>query len=576
MGKAVPTSQILRPEDFKGDMANLSAFVQREITAAENARRPLEQRWAVSEQIYRMEPDSAGTEIIEGLQVQPDSIGREVCQRIATATRTALFSPSPIMQALPDGDTLVESEELEKGMQTLIERMKLDEAFKRSLLQTTLSNAAILRVRPTSKGEIVSERIHPQDFIVGPNYDIDLKDAHLTGHRTYMAGWRISEAMNNPDPAQKWRECDFTSSSPESTDKVNSSSTLVNSMPNQFGESESYQLTQVFECIMRLPVERDKKVTMEMWLLVHLPDSQQTVFARPYTLSRPWYFDIRFEREEGRWWPKTSVMSTIQGYCNDMTDLKSCIVQGAQYKAFPPVVVSGGGFKDKDQFIKPGHMYLFDQDVQSTTIDSGVDIADCLTARQELRQNVFGMTGISQMGTGQELKSGATATEAGQLAAVQQQSENVYAQQAAFTLEEISLMIQEYCQLYPATINSFYKDALTEAFWDSVDTPVRWASSGKSADNSPSALLAKFDRLFLLAQDPEFGMVKHELASALISALQLPIEKEKLQYSEDQVKTMLEMYRAQVQEQQMASSAPPQLGGASAPVAATDMPMMAA
>lgn len=570
----VPATQILEPSDFTGDMQRLSDFVQREVSAAENCRRPLEPRWRVCEQLYRMEPNSAGDEIIEGVEIHPDSIGREVCQRIAISTRTALFSASPIMQALPDGDTLVESEDLEKGMQVLMERMKLDEAFKRGTLQATLSNAAILRVRVSSRGEFVVERIHPQDFVIGPNYDIDLKDAHLAGHRTYMAAWRVAEAMQNPNKDQRWRECDFAvPSSPESTD-ITRSTPMTRTITNQFGEAEAYQLVQVIECIIKLPVRRDKRVTMESWLVVHLPDAQQTVFARPYTLSRPWYFDIRFEREDGRWWPETSVMNTIQGYCNDMTNLKNTVVQGSQLKAFPPVIIAGGGFKDKDVIYKPGHFYIADQAVETTIIDSGVDISGALAAMDSLQNKVFGMTGISQLGVGQQLNSGTSATEASTLAAVQQQAENIYAQQAAFTLEEIAQMIQEYCRLFPAVINEFYRDSLTDAFWDAIEVPVRWASSGKSADNSPAALLAKFEMMFQWSQDPAFGFIKHELGSALISALQLPIEKEKLQYTEDQMEAMMQMYQMQAQ-QQMAPGPAPSLAGAGAGVAANDMPVAA-
>lgn len=562
------------PDDFKGDMQNLSAFVSREVSAAENCRRPLEPRWRICEQIYRMEPNCAGDEIIEGMEVQPDSIGREVCQRIATATRSALFSASPIMQALPDGNTLVKSEDLERGMQTLIERMGLDTDFERSLLQTCLSNAAIIRCRVKSTGEIISERIHPQDFVIGPNYDIEIKDAHLVGHRTYLAGWKIVEAMQNPDKAARWRTVDFSAGSPETTDRMRTAP-YAKSLTNQYGETQLYQLTQVMELIVKLPVKRGKKVEMEPWLVVHLPDQQQTVYAVRYPLSVPWYEAIRFERETGTWWSETSVMNTIQGYCNDMTNLKNTAVQGARYKAFPTVIVSGGSFKDRDIITKPGHVEIFDQPVEVTVVQTGVDIGECMAARSELRENVFGMTGISQLGTGQQLKSGTTATEASELASIQQQAENVYAKQAAVTLESICAMIQEYCQLYPATINEFYGDALTDEFWASIETPVRWTSSGKSADNSPAALLAKFQMMHEWSQDPEFGFIKHELGSMLISALQLPVEKEKLQMTEDQVQMMLEMYQQQAMQAKAAQSGMPDLGGAGAGIASGDMPVAA-
>ena len=107
--------------DLKRGSSALALFVCGEIRSAEDARDGLKDRWAQNEKVYRNDPDIAGVQLYDNFEPRTVPVLSPRINRIVNVTMSAVTSPSPWVQAIPDDGNQSRAGDLESGVQTLME-----------------------------------------------------------------------------------------------------------------------------------------------------------------------------------------------------------------------------------------------------------------------------------------------------------------------------------------------------------------------------------------------------------------------------------------------------------------------
>lgn len=93
-----------------------------EVQDAIDARRALKARWDQNEQVYRNEPGIAAVRLYDNFEPRTVPVLSPRINRIVNVTVAAVSAPNVWVQAVPDDADLQQANELEHGMQTIMER----------------------------------------------------------------------------------------------------------------------------------------------------------------------------------------------------------------------------------------------------------------------------------------------------------------------------------------------------------------------------------------------------------------------------------------------------------------------
>ena len=280
-------------------------------------------------------------------------------------------------------------------------------------------------------------------------------------------------------------------------------------------------------------------------------DSNSVVLSKePYIYSRPWYFDVRFHDEEGKWWPANSVAQNIVGLCFLQSDMFNLLVAGSMATCVSPTVISGGTLGKAVNTLSLGHVYQSNHDLKVQQIPLTFDPKAMPLAMQFLDDAIEAQTGVMDHRIMQADRKSGDVT-ARQIAAEQtaaSENEGAYPTFAADTMEQMARMWMEYVQNHASVLRAVYAGALPQEFYGKARNRVRWVATGKSPGNSPDFLIGKLQALYTMSRDPMSAYHPQRTETALGGAMQLPINMEGIQ------KTSEEMAQAQAAAAAMAQS----------------------
>jgi hypothetical protein len=489
-----------------------------ELQDAIDARHGLKQRWEQNEQVYRNEPGIAAVRLYDNFEPRTVPILSPRVNRIVNVTMTAVSSPSVWVQAVPDDADLQQANELEHGMQTIMERAGFLRLLRRALTTTALCGVGIVRARMTGEG-IKLDHVHPNDFVVAPTYGLDLKDTSLVGHRFYIPVWKLEERIKSgayPLVAKTETTAKFAGTDPDN---------------DPSGRDPSYDLTQntqdmveLFEVLVRLTVEGRTK-----WhRAVVSPTANRVLLIEPYPYDRPWYADLRFHDEEGKFWPSSSVAQNIVGLCLLQNDMFNLMVAGSMATCANPVVISGGSLGKKIKAINLGHLYETAYDVKVQEIPIRFEPGAMPSVMDAIDNQIDAQTGVSQLSIGQEFLQNQTATAANALIAATKENESAYAAFAADFIEGVWAFVHSICRTHASLVRQVYKRALSDSFFESLSAEVRWQSAARTPGSAPAMMLQKLQLLLELAAEEGSGYDYRRVEDAVVDAMRLPLNTQRL------------------------------------------------
>lgn len=482
-----------------------------ELQSALGARKALIARWEQNERVYRNEPGIAAVRLYDNFEPRTVPILSPRINRIVNVTMTALSSPSAWVQALSDDGDTDAATELEVAMQTVMERAGFLRMLRRVLTTTALCGVGIVRARMTQEG-VKLDHVHPNDFVVAPTYGLDLKEASLAGHRFYLPLWKLEERVRSGAYPLLEKGADLNKLSSADPDAEPSGRN-----PDYDRTQSDADMVELFELLARLTVDGETK-----WhRCVVAPTANKVLLIEPYPYERPWYFDMRFHDEEGKWWPSGSVAQNIVGLCLLQNDMFNLLVAGSMATCANPVVISGGSLGKKLKSINLGQLYETQYDVKVQEIPIKFDPGAMPKVMEALDDQIDAQTGVSQLSIGQEFLQSQTATAANALITSTKENEGAYSAFAAEFVEGVWAFVQSLCRAHASLVKKAYGLGVPDAV-------VRWRAAGRMPGAAPALLMQKLQALLKLAQDENTGYDYKKVEDALVDAMQLPVNTQRL------------------------------------------------
>jgi hypothetical protein len=475
-----------------------------DLQLALDARHGLKARWEQNERVYRNEPGIAAVRLYDNFEPRTVPVLSPRINRIVNVTMSAVSSPSVWVQAL--GDDHDAAAQAEIALQAAMERAGFLRLLRRALTTTALCGVGIVRARMTEQG-IKLDHVHPNDFVIAPAYGLDMKDASLVGHRFYLPLWKLDERIKRGEYAlgKGLRAKDFAQTDPDDDPSGRD--------PAYDRSLNKTEMVELFELLVRIEGKWHRAVVSYL--------ANRLLLLEPYPYDRPWYHDLRFHDEEGKWWPSGSVAQNIVGLCLLQNDMFNLMVAGSMATCANPVVISGGSLGKKIKTINLGQLYETAYDVKVQEIPIHFEPGAMPDVMDVIDNQIDAQTGVSQLSIGQEFLQNQTATAANALIASTRENEGAYAAFAAEFIEGLWAFVHALARHHAALFARVY--GLHASSAAAIKADVRWQCAARSPGAAPASLLQKLQLLLQLAREEASGYDYRRVEDAVVDAMQLPV-----------------------------------------------------
>lgn len=514
------------------DTRRLSSLLTDLLQSAYDARRGLKDRWELNEKVYRNDPSIAGVRLFDNFEPRALPTMSPRIKRIVNQTIASIEGPGTWFQAVPDDGDADYAEGLEKAVQICLERSKFIRTLRRALTTASLCGVSVLRARMSEYG-LVIEHIHPNDFVVSPTYGLDLMDAHLCGHRFYVPRWKVEERVKNglydlvDDKTAKRASATDPDDDPSGRDPD-----YDNSLADARTTHGEWELVELWELIVRLEIDGKPG----MYRIVYSDQDRQLYQLEAYPYDRPWYFDMRFHDEEGKWWPSTSVAQDIVGICLQKSEMMNLMAAGSMATVANPVVVSGGSLGKKLKSLSLNQIYETPYPVQVQEIPLRFDPKAMPLVLQYIDQSIEAQTGVSDNRLNANSFQGerVTAREVSAIEQAASQNEGSYAEFLANLVEQVAAFVQQLMWRHPSAFQNSYP-SIDPLLIKNAKRPVRWQVTGHTASNAPNIVLGKLQAMLSLAAQPMSAYSYERVEKAVVQAMVLPMNTQKLEKTPEEL-----------------------------------------
>lgn len=494
-----------------------------QIHAGLEAKGTLPQRWQQSEALYRNEPGASGIQVIEGVKPLHIPLIQPQIDRITSSVFETLTAQYPMMQAIAEAGEQTQADHMERLIQVMLDRAGFERIFPNVLRTAALCGIGIVRLTLTGGG-VRMEPIHPNDFVVYPHTFTELSRAKTVGHRFFLTGAEVDQLVKSghykqPDPQASTDPDEHASGRNPAYDLDTSHSPI----------DREDELIELWEILTQLQIG-NKLTTCRA---VVEPAGVQLLALEPYPYNQPWYVDVRFADEWGKFWPAGSIAQNLKDIQFLYSDLHNVMIWGSLVAAFPAMLLTGGSLGDKVRNYGPAQIIETPGAVQLQTVPAQFQAGAIPGMIEQVEKVAETVTRVSRIGLGRQLRSNTTATEAASIVRVQQQGEQQYLAFAAQSVRSMCDLCQEFVRVHAGPMASIYRQEDPANLAELSSHPMRFEVTGRTQQNLPDALLEKLRFLLELAQDPNSGLDRTNVIRAIMNALQLPTGIEKLVQSQE-------------------------------------------
>lgn len=513
-------TKIQLPEGVKkDDLVTLGSDICREIQSSISMLGSLPDRWKKNEAIDKCDPTAVSTDFVEGSSTYPMPLATQRNDRIAGSVFDAITGLDPWVQCIADDDNLAEiADKVEKDLHFLAIKSGLETPLYQSLRAACNTNIALMRCCvDEEKGLFTFHTCHPQNFIAYPCNSARIEDLKTVGHRIRKMEWEVKkkqdegEYLEGPITSgekvdQPWDEAGRS----DSFDKVETE--------NYANSDDEPVILYEFETRRIWKGELRKfrgLVVFATQLILEIEDLE-------YTRTR--WQDLRYDPEDGRWWPASSPTQRMQGLQIAYTDCINTVLQGAKAAAGPPIGVRGGNATNqKLTTYKPFSLIELaaNQELQPISISFRGEYLMGLA--ESFERQADGVSRISSVGMGQESSGNKTATEIAGVLEGQRQGEGMYLSTASYGVEALWALMFEYYQYHFDDFKVRWGDALQIKDKSEIETvTLRFEVTGRSGSNNPATVAQKMQMLLQLAMNPQSVLDFREVEKATVNALKVP------------------------------------------------------
>lgn len=508
MSKFLFEEKDLKPESDRFDA--LGSYIDHMLRDGIEARQKLEPRWEIQRDMYNNKEGCSGVkQIVKGVPVRHFPLVSPRVDRAANSVYQQVTAPKPWFSAVPDGREQERADDLEEGIQNVLEMVGFNRQLKLSLKETGKYGQSILWA-PVDKNGIKAKVIDPKDFVAFPTFDRELRDADLAGHKYRCPVWKIKADQES----KRFFEFTIGGDSQSEDDADNPS----------ISDQEKVDL---YDLIVRIPIKTKDGEEMRRYRVIYAESEQKICLIEPYELSRPWYFSVTFHPEVNQFWVEDSIAYRLQGLQHDYTTFGNAMLVASMMQAGAPVIINNGELKSKLQEYGFASIITTSADAKAEKLELGTKLDVLPAVMEKIEQLADAACGVNQLGIGQELEPNTTATQTTILAQSLQQSENSFAAEYAVGLEEMLAFIHELFISYNKTLRKAYPK-LGRDFWASLMTPVTWTVTGKSSEASPQVAMEKAAMVLAQAEKPNSRLNYAEAEKLFVQTLRLPVDTEAL------------------------------------------------
>ena len=329
------------------------------------------------------------------------------------------------------------------------------------------------------------ETIPTEDFVVYPSYCADVNQAILCGH----AFWQSLEDIRAKQANGRYFD----------DEQIGSEVSAINDKPETIVAEAGHGGIKCYDVLVRLHSEKENKETRYRVTLSYT--DPKILDIEEYTLPGVWYVSPAFRFDVGRFCPRRSIadrMVEIQTIANDAATL---LILGNAANAFTNVAVSGNVGQSSTQKTGIATFTFFKGNPNFTAIPANFRGEALIGLLNKCENVADAVSRFSQLGLGQSLKSGATATEANAL--MQGQSAGITEYTATFSLELARMADLARILLYMNwdTFYAVHGSVLPKSF--DKETLLKHCIvevNGKSPIDTPQALVQKLKMIPEAAQ----------------------------------------------------------------------------
>jgi len=210
------------------------------------------------------------------------------------------------------------------------------------------------------------------------------------------------------------------------------------------------------------------------------------------------------------------------------TTMHAVMEQGSMIAAFPPIVITGGRLSKKFKTYKVAQLIESDVPINAQGVPQQFNPGLIPAMIKMLEEEADTLLGITQLGIGQDLKQGTTATAAALLGQSQRMSQSGYMSRYAEATEPLLAYLHELGKAHYETIEHVYAAPLGRDFLESLDQYVAWKLTAKAADENPQVQLQQSVTVLSMAEKPNSGLDYGKVEKAVLNMFRVPFDVESL------------------------------------------------
>ncbi len=526
-----------KPNDSERD--KLAGKLCAQILESEREKEELIPRWQRLRAIHDVEESTAQVQLIEGMKPYVFPLSRSKADRIVSSVVDGITGVKPYATLSYEAKNNADLDPVALDLMTLLEDAGDTTAIREGTEDALLTNAGCWRIRPLTNERVYDaaqvsgtqkvtrldwQAIDPIDMMCYPPYYGTFEGALTVGHRWSELVMRVKQDMTSG----KYYECDIKGGDDPLRNKRDDGDSVDSTYSAQTSAEEFVEL---WEVVTESDWEKDG--TFKKYLCVVALTDEKLLSIQPYPYSKPWYIEIRTERQRNRIFPKTSVMQRLQGLQLAASDIFTVLIQAGFASVGPITLISGGSSVNKITQAKPFMVIETAADVKIQSIQNRPEVGELPGLLDITQKGADALTGIGQNATGEKLPSGTTATEVQSLDTALSQAKDAYTQQIAEAVEKVLILALEFYKMHCQELQAAYGVRLgaNPDLVKNIEATVN--VNGKSGANNPGVLIQKLQMLLQMTSgNPNSPYDERKLIQQIAEALQVPFDLERLEKQE--------------------------------------------
>lgn len=528
-----------------GEIANL---INGYLDAAKGAKGDLPQRWKANEDTYFCNNSTSVLIASNGGQSELP-IWQSKCDRITGDIHRQMTSVYPIVQCLDESGAGRNVTDIELSMTTLAQRASYDTDHLRDLeFDAANTNNAYLRIRPSLDEEdgtvngFDMDSIHPSNVFVHPAEVQNLSQALMIANGLNLMKWEVDERIEDGTYINHGGEImggDSYVGENQSQEDMGSENDGMLQPTRPVGKEDSNVILYEVIAKLKLKEEDPEDEKYRRYILTYWKEGNRILDIQPYGAKRgdkfepypePWYVKYCIKRSRNNIWSKWSPANSFQAIQSTMSTLAEVAVQGTIFSALPTIVTEGGGsLPQKALTIQAGTILELPADCTMKQINNQFNPGMIEWAEQFYGEVGDGASGVSRLGTAENVPASTSATAAAGFLQAQNEAKSDYASIISDGVESTWRVMFWQFQIHAAEIIKNNKGRLpTELTPQKVQAlNLRFEATGTSGASNPQVYIQKLQMVLELTQnDPAYD--RNKIIQKIIELLDLPLQVEAL------------------------------------------------